>query len=194
MAMPAPSSIVPDTSRTDWTVDRLALLPDDGNRYEILDGELLVTPAPHFVHQRASRELVLILAEYLRGTGLELFYAPTAVRAGERTELEPDVLVVPTLSPSNERFIDGLNQLVLAVEITSPSTARVDRYRKRGAYQQHGVPEYWIVDPASRFVERWRPNDVEPEVLETALTWQPVADAAPLVVDLVRYFEAVRGT
>ncbi len=193
MVMPVPPPFVPDPSRADWTVDQLAELPEDGNRYELLDGALLVTPAPSFSHQRASRELVRILLPYLDGTGLELFYAPTAVRDGARTELEPDVLVLPRLSQSAGRFVEGLGQLVLAVEITSPSTAHIDRYRKRALYQRHGVPDYWIVDPASRFFERWRPADTEPEILGATLTWQPVAERAPMVVDLVQYFEAVHG-
>ncbi len=193
MAMPAPPPLSPDTSRLDWTVEELAQLSDDGNRYEILDGELLVTPAPSVSHQRASRELVRHLLAYLDGKGLELFYAPTAVRQGERTELEPDVLVLPARAETSDRFAGELGQLVLVVEIASPSTARVDRYRKRAAYQRHGVPEYWIVDPAARFVERWRPADTEPEILVETLAWQPVADRAPLSVDLVRYFEMVHG-
>lgn len=193
MVMPAPSPILPDTSRTDWTVDELAQLPEDGKRYEILDGVLLVSPSPAVLHQRASRELVWILLNYLDGSGLELLYAPTAVRDGSRTEIEPDVLVLPRLNDSTQRFIDGIGHLVLAVEILSPSTARVDRYRKRAAYQRSGVPNYWIVDPVARFVELWRPTDSEPEILETTLTWQPVADTAPLVVDLARYFKAMHG-
>ncbi|MFN8669455.1 MAG: Uma2 family endonuclease [Gemmatimonadaceae bacterium] len=191
--MPAPPTIIPDTSRADWTVDELAQLPDDGNRYEVLDGALLVTPAPSFGHQRASRELVRLLLPYLDGTGLELFYAPAAVRSGPRTEVEPDVLVLPTLARTSDRCVAGLDQLVLAVEITSPSTARVDRYRKRALYQRHGIAEYWVVDPASRFVERWKPADSEPEVLAETLTWRPLVDRAPLVVDLGRYFDAVHG-
>ena len=193
MAMPVPTPIFPDTSRRDWTVEELAQLADDTHRYEILDGELLVTPALSVSHQRASRELVRHLLPYLDGKGLELFYAPTAVRDGERTELEPDILVLPARTETSDRFVGELGQLVLVVEIASRSTARVDRYRKRAAYQRHGVAEYWIVDHAPRFIERWRPADTEPEVLVESLTWEPPTGHAPLVIDLLQYFASVHG-
>ena len=86
-----------------------------------------------------------------------------------------------------------LGRLLLAVEILSPSSARADRYVKRQLYQSEGVPEYWIVDPASRFIERWRPGDDEPEVLTEVLRWAPVEGREALVVDLVGYFAAVGG-
>lgn len=115
------------------------------------------------------------------------------MREGARTELEPDSLVHSTRSHAAARVVEGPGQLVLAVEITSPSTAHIDRYRKRALYQRHGVPDYWIAFPASRFLERWRPADTEPLILGATLTWQPLADRAPKVVDLVRYLEAVHG-
>jgi len=191
--MPLPTPLSPDTSRLDWTVAELAQLADDGNRYEILDGELLVTPAPSVSHQRASRELVRRLLPYLDDRGLELFYAPTAVRAGAHTELEPDVVVLPARAETSDRFVGELGQLVLVVEIASPSTARIDRYRKRATYQRHGVAEYWVVDPAARFIERWRPADAEPEVLVESLTWEPPTGHAPIVLDLRQYFASVHG-
>jgi len=187
MAMPVP------IARSDWTVAEVNELPDDGNRYEVLDGELLVSPAPTWLHQRAVRELVELLLPYVKTIGLELFFAPTAVTWGPRTELQPDVLAVPRLEgrPA-QRFVD-VGVLSLAVEVLSPSTARQDRYKKRPEFQRRAVPEYWIVDPASRLVERWRPNDEEPEVLLDCLVWQPSAEVAPLTINLSRYFRAIHG-
>lgn len=79
------------------------------------------------------------------------------------------------------------------MEVLSPGTARVDRVVKRALYQQEGVPEYWIVDVASRLIERWTPNDDRPEILAERLSWQPDAAHAPLELDLQGFFQAVAG-
>ena len=81
--------------------------------------------------------------------------------------------------------------LLLVIEVTSPSTARQDRQLKRRRYQRAGVPEYWIVDLDARIVERWRPQDERPEILDEQLTWQPQPGAAPLEIDLVSLFARV---
>ena len=83
--------------------------------------------------------------------------------------------------------------MLLAVEVLSPSTARNDRYKKRAVYQEEGVPEYWIVDSAAPMVERWRPGDSEPDVLVTAMEWQPLEAHLPLVIDLERLFREASG-
>jgi len=193
MVMPAPPPPLPDTSRRDWTVEELALLPEDGNRYEIVDGELLVTPAPSLVHQRALRELVRIMLPYLETTDLELFFAPTAVRWGPRSEVEPDLLLLPIILDTSVPYVRGLSSLVLAVEILSPHSVRADRHVKRVAYLANGVPDYWIVDTANRLVERWRSGDEEPEILVESLEWQPRDDHPPLVIALPAYFRRVHG-
>ena len=193
MVMPAPFPpfAIPDANRRDWTVADVHGLPDDGNRYEVLDGELLVTPAPSMLHQRAVRELVLLVAQYVHTVGLELFFAPLAITWSPRTEVQPDVLVLPRRAERPaERFAD-VGVLTLAVEVVSPSSARVDRYRKREMYQRFLVPEYWVIDASSRLVERWRPGDEEPEVLVETLTWQPIVDNPALVIDLAAYFRQV---
>jgi Uma2 family endonuclease len=178
----------------EWTVEMLHALPDDGNRYEVIEGELFVSPAPALVHQRASRELVRRLLPYLDAVGdLELLYAPAAVTWSPRTEVQPDILVLPLLAARPSEHFEDVGVLELAVEILSPSTARADRYRKRALYQERRVPEYWIVDTAARMIERWRPNDEEPAVLLGELTWQPRARHAPLAIELDAYFRAVHG-
>src|SRR5215813_11419792 len=88
MSMPAPVGR--------WTVAMLDSLPDDGNRYEVIDGELFVTPAPSYAHQRIVLELGRLLAAYLDGSReAEVLIAPAHVRAGERTSVEPDLFVIP---------------------------------------------------------------------------------------------------
>jgi Uma2 family endonuclease len=178
----------------DWDVERLHALPDDGNRYELIDGELFVSAAPSRAHQRASRELVRRLLPYVESLGsLEVLYAPFAVTWSTRTEVQPDVLVVP-LHRDTEIGADATHgALELVVEILSPSTARVDRYRKRALYQKQRVTEYWIVDVATRMVERWRPDDVEPEVLFDQLVWRTRADVDALIIDLEEVFRVVHA-
>jgi Uma2 family endonuclease len=126
-----------------YTVDDLVGMPDDGRRYELLDGELLVSPAPGWLHQRAVVELCVAL-RLACPPELEVLVAPFAVRQGDDTELQPDVLVA-------RRSDFGRRGLavapVLAVEVLSPSTAMVDRHLKRAAYERMGCPSYWIVDP-----------------------------------------------
>lgn len=198
MAMPAPSPLVPDTSRRDWTVGELALLPDDGRRYEIVDGELLVTPAPSWTHQGAVGELFEQLQPYARRLGLLCVFAPADVPLSSTTVVEPDLFVVP-LRPDGARPRDFAesSHLVLVVEVLSPSTARADRHVKRAAYLAHGVPDYWIVDTANRFVERWRAGahvpEIMPEISVDHLTWHPVVDASPLTIDLRAFFRRVYG-
>ena len=194
MAMPAPLSITPDRSRRDWTAEELALLPDDGNRYEIVDGELLVTPAPTWTHQGAAGALYRLISAYAEPLGLFCLIAPADVAFSRRTVVEPDVFVVPRRDDGAlPRDFREAGRLMLAVEILSPSSARADRFVKRAAYLANGVPDYWIVDTANRFVERWRPGDETPEVLVDTLAWQPVTDMPPLVIELSAYFRQVHG-
>ena len=178
MAMPAL------TARSDWTVEEINALPDDGNRYEVVDGELFVTPAPSYAHQGVVGELFYRLRGYVESVSLHVLTAPAAATFSPRREVQPDLLVLPLVDGRPPRAFADVGRLVLAVEVLSPSTTRADRYVKRRLYSSEGVPEYWIVDIASQLVERWRPDDEEPEVLFETLTWQPRDDVAPLVIDL----------
>ena len=193
MAMPAPPPLVPDTARRDWTLEEVHALPDDGNRYELIDGELLVTPAPSARHQDAVLELVVRIKPYADALRLHTYIAPTAVRFSNRREVQPDLLVLPTLEGRRVLDFADVGKLALAVEVISPSSVRADRYVKQRLFQSEAVPEYWIMDPLARTVERWRLGDDVPEVLLETLTWQPVPDAPPLVLDLGALFRAVHG-
>ena len=193
MAMSVLPPLLPDRTRRDWTADELRALPDDGNRYEIVDGELLVTPAPSLVHQDAVGELFLLLAPYARRNDLHCILAPAEVRFSPNRVVQPDVFVVPFIGGRKPARLDDVHRLILAVEVLSPSSARADRHSKRHLYQSQGVPEYWIVDPANRFVERWRPGDDAPEVLLDSLTWTPRDGGEPLVIDLAAYLRRVHG-
>ena len=177
-----------------WTAEMVRALPDDGNRYEVIDGELFVTPAPSWRHGDAILALVRLLDPYLRRHGIgHLEIAPQDVEFDERNMVEPDLFVVPLVEGRKPVGWEDVRRLLLAVEVLSPVTARADRLRKRALYQREGVPEYWIVDADARVVERWRPGESRPEVLDEALVWQPDPRTDPLTLDLPALFAEVWG-
>ena len=172
-----------------WTVDDLAALPDDGNRYEIIDGELLVTPAPAWRHQRIIGLLYALILDYLRAHPVgDVVLAPADVVFAPDTSVQPDLFVVPLVEGRKPRSSKEAGRLLLAVEVLSPGTMRHDRYRKRPRYQEEQVAECWIVDGDARVVERWRPGDELPEVLQETLSWQPDPAHLPLTIDLPATF------
>ncbi len=176
-----------------WTREMVLALPDDGNRYELFDGELLVTPAPAGPHQVAISFLWQALQPYVSVQRLGVVLtAPADLSLGGDQLSQPDLFVVPPLPPSRDwaDFPDP----ILVIEILSPSTARFDRLVKRRRFQRTGIPEYWIVDLDARVIERWRPVDERPEVLDERLTWHAEGASGPLELDLPRYFREVWGT
>jgi Uma2 family endonuclease len=180
MAMPAHSP--------EWTLEMLHALPDDGNRYELVDGELLVSPSPSMGHQRVVAELNDRLRAWGRQHALEVFFAPCAVTFSPRRELQPDILVVPFKDGRRISETSQLTSLVLAVEVLSPSTARHDRVTKRRVYLEQGVAEYWIVDPDGRAVERWRSGEARPEILDDTLRWTPPGRESTFELNIVEFF------
>jgi Uma2 family endonuclease len=179
---------------TPWTADLVRNLPDDGNRYELVSGELVVTPAPRGLHQVAVYELVRVLDPWIVRTGAaHLLWSPADISLGEDEILQPDLFVYQTTSGDHLREWSDIASLLLVIEVLSPSTARVDRQLKRRRYQRAGVPEYWIVDLDARLVERWRPGDERPEMLGETMEWRPVAAGERLIIDLAAMFQRVVG-
>ena len=176
-----------------WTADLLESLPDDGNRYEVIDGELFVTPAPSETHQDVVMELAVLLREYTRAIGLKTIAAPFAVKFSKTREVQPDLLVVPARVGDAKRPFGKRGELPLVVEVLSRTTSWRDHGIKQRVYQEQGVPEYWIINARERTVDRWRPSDTAPEVLTDTLSWQPVAGADPLTLDLAALFRTVHG-
>jgi Uma2 family endonuclease len=158
---------------TDWTAAQAMALPDDGNRYEVLDGELVVMAPPSWAHQVAVEQLYLTLHAYVREQSLGwVKLSPSAVVLSERRLVQPDVFVLPRGErPAPRDWLD-ITALLLAVEVLSPSTARRDRWQKRQMYQAYGVAEYWTVE---------------------TLTWAPAGARASLHVDLAQFFAIVAG-
>ena len=143
MAAPVDTGRWPDHVAGEWTVDDLETLPDNGLRYELLDGTLLVTPSPTPRHQGAIVELAVLLRSACPPDH-RVFVAPLDWQPDGRTSLEPDLLVVRR-DRIGEKNITETPTLV--VEVLSPGTARIDRMIKFSRYAEGGIPQYWIVDP-----------------------------------------------
>ena len=158
-----------------YTVEDLENFPEDGNRYELLDGVLLVTPAPSFAHQGVATLLAAKLSQAVHEPRIARVLAPGAVAVPPRTQLEPDVLVVPLRFALNSRWQD-ITEHWLAVEVLSRSSRMYDREFKRDAYLKLGVREVWLVDLADRSVEVSHVPG-ESETVRDTLTWRvPVLD------------------
>lgn len=134
-----------------WTIADLADLPDDGLRYELVDGTLLVSAAPSKVHQRVLGNLYALLRAACP-VHLEVFFAPTDYQPTSTRSLQPDLLVVRRDDPGDAAVT---TPLVLAVEVLSPSSRSIDRVLKRELYEQSGVAHYWVVDPDEPSITAW---------------------------------------
>jgi Uma2 family endonuclease len=188
MAMPA--------MRTEWTVDMLEALPDDGQRYEIIDGALFVTPAPSDVHQYVVGELYARLLGYLRGSGIgHPVISPADVRRGDRrrNRVQPDIFVVRVTDAKRPAYPFDLGDLLLAVEVESSSSSTYDYQTKRLLYTEAGVPEYWIVNPHGRTIARWRGAAEPGEILSRRLAWEPEGMTEPLIIDVANFFTEALG-
>lgn len=178
---------MPDTAHR-HTVDQVLAFPDDGNRYELVCGELLVTPAPGPRHQIALASLHTTLQSYLAahpGHGLAVF-SPADISWGPDQLVQPDLFVVPPAEATGSWRT--YQTLLLAIEVVSPSSARADRVIKRRLYQQHGVATYWIVDIDAQMVEVWHPEDERPEIVTETLTWRVAPEAPDMSIELDELF------
>jgi Uma2 family endonuclease len=157
----------------EWTADDVHALPDDGNRYEVIEGALFVTPAPAWRHQSAAVRLCAMLLAYLdRERVGYVFVAP------------------PGNGRRPERFEDA-GMLLVAIEVISPGTGRADRVVKRNLYRDERVPEYWIVDLDARVFERSTRDNVQPEILGDRLVWHPEGAVEPFDLNIADYFLTV---
>ena len=174
----------------EWTAERALALPNDGSRYEVLDGELFVTPSPTWGHQSVLEAIHASLRAYVNAHRLGWTrFAPADIVFSPHRLLQPDLFVVPWRDGGPPRSWTDVKSLLLAIEVLSPGTARADRHRKRVIYQSEGVPEYWIIDGDARLIERWRPLDERPEILSAELVWHPRADLPPFGLPLEELFD-----
>jgi Uma2 family endonuclease len=136
------------------TYEDYCALPDDGLRYEIIEGFLFSEPSPRRAHQQVAANLLMVLRAHVREHNLgEVYIAPFDVILNRRTVVVPDLVFVTRDRADivTERAVEDTPDLI--VEILSPGTARRDRVAKLNAYARRGVPHYWLVDPVARTVE-----------------------------------------
>lgn len=171
-----------------YTVDDLENFPDDGNRYELLDGVLLVTPAPAAIHQLIASRLHVALANALQKPGHAHVVGPGAVVRKPKTQLQPDILVYPSrFSPRTDW--PKISEHWLAVEVISRSSRIYDREFKRDAYFALGVRQVWLVDWRNDVVEVSEAPGAVREVRDT-LRWMSPAG----VTITVELSELLAGT
>ena len=133
-----------------FTIADLERLPEDGNRYELLDGVLLVTPQATLRHQAVASELMFELNKQVGDVAWVV--GPAAVEQGDATHLEPDILVFPHRFSPDLKWRE-VDDHWLVVEVLSPSSYVYDREFKRDSYLAIGAREVWIVDPVKEFAE-----------------------------------------
>ena len=177
MALPVPR----------FTIDMLDDFPADGIRYELLEGLLIVTPAPSFNHQLVATRLATMLSLAL-GDAADVV-AIGAIQQGDNTQLQPDILVLPGGDhPDDWREIHGW---WLAVEVMSPSSRVYDREVKRAAYLALGVQEYWLVDRRARSIEVWKPDLPSGEIVTDVIAWKPASLRRTISIDPSKAFEGI---
>ncbi len=174
--------------------DVLAMPEQPGKTIEVIDGELFVSPAPTWGHQRVAGSLYKALSIFADAQPIGIVqYSPADIIPAPDTLVQPDVFVVPFIDGRSPTAWSDVKTLLLAIEVLSPSTERRDRVVKRHLYARMGC-EYWIVNTNARLVERWLPNETRPEICEERLTWIPAGATAPFEIDLVAMFaEAIEG-
>lgn len=178
-----------------WTAAQVRAMQDEDRQhgYQVVDGDLLVTPAPRPRHQACVREFVRVLADYVESVGgCEVFSAPGEISTDEHTSVQPDVFVALLSDSRPAESWDDIERLLLVVEVLSPATALFDRTQKRVKYLELGAT-YWIVDADARVVEVWEPGSTEPAAASTVLVWTAPNSNKALHVDLPALFRRVFG-
>lgn len=172
-----------------YTREEVLAFPDDGSRYELVHGELLVTPSPAVSHQLVIGRLFARLFDYVeRHTVGRAFTSPADVSWGLKDVIvQPDIFVVAAREARAATW-DAMRRFSLVVEVLSPASARHDRFTKRRLYQERGVPLYWLIDTVNRRVELWTPMATAPEYEEYRLSWHPEGAPEPFTLELGQLF------
>lgn len=164
--------------------------PEDGNKYEVVHGELLVTPAPRMLHQLIVGRLDRLIGAYLEGQSVGICFPGGDVFGGSDSLVIPDLLVV---GMSDVRRMDwrAVRSIPLVVEVLSASSHRQDRFTKRRLYQEIRVPLYWLADADAKLVEVWTPEAQFPRVEHERIRWQPEGADVGLEIELGELFREV---
>lgn len=170
---------------TAWTLDELHALPDDGNKYELVRGELFVTPAPSPHHEGILARLTRIIDPFVARHELGLTFRARAALQFAGSEVEPDLMVRRVREDIDDW--ESAPAPMLVVEVQSPTTRRRDLNQKRALYLHAGVAEYWVVDPEARTVLAIRAGKPDVTFTETA-RWSPTGVAEVLEIRLADVF------
>lgn len=184
---------MPAREKQRWTArevrELIATAPLATPRYEVVDGELLVTPSPAPPHQWAVSYLLFELGFYLREQPVAaVATSPSDIEVEPEQVTQPDIFILANAEAdriTREGF--PASDLLVAIEVLSPSSARYDRVTKRVLYHRR-IPEYWIVDVDARVIERWRRGNDRPEMLTATLEWTPEGATRPFTLDLPSLF------
>lgn len=172
-----------------YTVDDLVNFPDDGNRYELLDGVLLVTPGPSLGHQVIASRIQARLSHAVQLPGIAYVVGPGVVVRLPSTQLQPDILVFPaSYKPDTEWH--KINEHWLVVEVLSRSSKIYDREFKKDAYFALGVQQVWLVDRWDKSIEVWRSPSARKIARET-LVWHAPAGDESMTLDLEEVFAGI---
>ena len=169
-----------------WTLEELHSLPDDGNKYELINGELFVTPARTFDHETIVARLTHILVPFVQSEGLGLVYGSKSIIRVDGSEVAPDLTVRPAQKKRSDGW-EGAPLPILVVEVLSPSTAQRDRTVKREHYRNVGIEEYWIADPDTDSITVFR-KGVKIAVESKLMTWAPSQTSNTLRIDVPMIF------
>jgi Uma2 family endonuclease len=174
-----------------FTADMVRALPDDGNKYECVYGELLVSPAPRAWHEEIVGRLFERLRSYVASEQTyHVFGSRSDISWSDDTLVQPDVFVVP-IEEARTLSWASMKRLQLAIEVLSPSSKRADRFTKRRLYQDVRVPAYWVVDADAHEVELWTPEMRFPTVERERVVWHPEGISTPCVIVLADLFRPI---
>jgi Uma2 family endonuclease len=187
--------VMPALRRRHWTAADVRALMDESRawpRYELIDGELLVTPAPGSWHQLVVGELFRAIADYIEAEQLGVaMLSPADLELKPESITQPDIFVIPRAIVPDvfaTSSWESVKALLLAVEVISPTSMRTDRVDKRDFYMEVGVPEYWVVDFDARAVERWVPAQETPMLVRDELVWHPATASRPFSLNVADFF------
>ena len=173
-----------------YTVDDLEHFPHDGNRYELLDGVLLVTPAPGYLHETIVSNVVQALMLAVQVSGHARVFTRGVVSFPPGTQFEPDIMVVPAHVTAVEKWHE-LRDYWLVVEVYSPSSRVYDHEFKRDNYLRMGVQEVWLVDGVERRVEITREIG-RSETVSDAIIWNPPTLDFHVRIELAEIFAGTK--
>ena len=181
---------MPARDATFYTVDEVLAFPEDGNKYELAYGKLLVSPSPRFRHQDVVMRLTEALLDYRRTQPIgRVFCVAADLTWGRKdTLLQPDVFVIAPDDAGRE-WAD-VRRISLVAEVVSPSSRLYDAFDKRRVYQDSEVGLYWIIDPALQCADIWTPDAQAPRRETGALTWHPEGASEPITIELAQLLSA----